>query len=178
MNFLDFLIFAFVGIFIIQGYRKGFIISLATFIALILGIYLAVNFSNFLDGILLKNLKPSRTWLPILSFTLTFLIVVTGVFVVAKLMEKVVNVVGMGFLNCLAGAILGFIKGVVLASILLFIITSVDTGEKWIQKEDKTASFIYHHVTGVFPALMKRFGGSIKFPGTAVILQETDHETR
>jgi len=164
MTFIDFIILSFLVIFIIRGYQKGFIITLATFAALILGVYLAVHFSNYLDGFLLNNFKPSRTWLPILSFTITFLIVVIGVFVVAKLMEKIVDVIGMGFLNHLGGAILGFTKGIIFCSIVLFIVTSMDTKEKWITKEDKQGSFIYRNVSAVFPKLITTFGGEIKFP--------------
>ena len=164
MNFLDLLISVFVIVFIILGYRKGFIISLATFAALILGVYLAVHFSNFMDKFLLENFKPSRSWLPILSFTITFLLVVIGVLLIAKLMEKIVDVIGMSFLNHLCGAILGFVKGVILCSIILFIITSFDPKEKGITREDKKQSLIYRHVTTVFPTLMKTLGGKIKFP--------------
>jgi len=163
MNFLDFLIFAFVALFMIQGFRKGFIISLATFIALALGIYIAVHFSNLLDSLLLENINPSRTWLPILSFTFTFLLVVIGVVLIAKVMEKIVDVIGIGFLNQLGGALLGFIKGVLLVSILLFILTSIDSRGKWIHKEDKANSLVYRRVATVFPSLISMAGGKIKF---------------
>jgi len=164
MNFLDLLIIVFVLVFVILGYRKGFIISLATIAALILGIYLAVNFSNFMDKFLLEYFKPSKTWLPILSFTITFLLVVIGVLIIARLMEKAVDVVGMGFFNHLGGAILGFIKGIVLCSIILFIITSFDPKEKGITREDKKQSLIYRQITKVFPVIVKILGGKIKFP--------------
>ncbi len=164
MNFLDFLILAFTGLFIIQGYQKGFIISLATFIALALGIYIAVNFSNLLDDILLRNLKPSRSWLPILSFTITFIGVVVGILIVAKVMEKIVDVVGIGFLNHLGGALIGLVKGIILVSIVIFIISSFDPKEKWITPEDKSSSLMYHKAMTVFPRLINLAGGKIKFP--------------
>jgi membrane protein required for colicin V production len=132
MNFFDVLILGVVSLFVINGYRKGFIISLATFAALIAGIYIALHCSNYIQGILKENFHPSPTWLPILSFTATFLIVIILVFLVAKLMEKIFDVVGMGFLNKLAGAILGLVKGVIFASIILFIVYSVDKNQKWI----------------------------------------------
>jgi len=164
MVFIDILIIVFILVFVILGYRKGFIISLATIAALILGIYLAVNFSNFMDRFLIEYFKPSRSWLPVLSFTITFLLVVAGVLVIARLMEKVVDVVGMGFFNHLGGAIIGLVKGIVLCSIILFIITSFDPKEKGITREDKQHSLVYSHITKVFPAIIKILGGKIKFP--------------
>ena len=164
MNFYDVLILIIISLFVINGYRKGFIISLATFAALILGIYIAVHFSNLIQGILQENFHPSRTWLPILSFAETFLIVLILVFFVAKLMEKLFDVVGMGFLNKLAGAVLGFIKGVIFASIILFIVYSVDKDQKWITRADKQGSYTMNQVEKVFPKIMNFLGSEIKFP--------------
>ena len=164
MNFIDYSIIIFTILFVINGYRKGIIISLASIIALILGIYAAVYFSNYLDATLMEHLNPSRLWLPILSFTITFMLVVIAILIMAKLAEKVVDVVGFGIINHIGGAVLGFVKGILLISILLFIITSLDPKGKWLTREDKKGSFFYHRVSDVFPRLMKTFGGEIKFP--------------
>jgi len=164
MNFFDILVLGFILLFVINGFRKGFIISLATLFALVLGIYLAVNFSNFTQGALAENFHPSKTWLPILSFILTFLIVAILVLVVAKIMEKMIDLVGMGFINKLAGALLGLLKGVVIASIILFIIFSIDKKQKWITPEDKKGSFTLTRVEQVFPKIMTGLGSSVDFP--------------
>jgi membrane protein required for colicin V production len=164
MNFIDIAILILVTLFIINGYRSGIIISLASIAALVLGIYAAVYFSNYLDAILLEQLHPSRTWLPILSFTFTFLIVVIAILIIAKMAEKVVDVVGLGFFNRIGGALLGLAKGVIVVSILLFIVTSADPKGKWITHQDKKGSYLYSRVSDVFPKLMKTFGGSVKFP--------------
>ncbi len=164
MNFFDVLILGFIVLFAINGFRKGFIISLASLAALVLGIYLAVHFSNYIQVLLDDNFHPSKTWLPILSFIATFLAVVIIVLVVAKVMEKIFDVVGMGFLNKLAGALLGFAKGVVYASIILFIIFSIDKKKKWITAEDRKGSFTINKVEKVFPKIMSTMGSSIHFP--------------
>ncbi len=164
MNFIDYSIIIFTILFVINGYRKGIIISLASIIALILGIYAAVYFSNYLDATLMEHLNPSRFWLPILSFTITFMLVVIAILIMAKLAEKAVDVVGFGIINHIGGAVLGLVKGIILISILLFIITSLDPKGKWLTREDKKGSFFYHRVSDVFPRVMKKFGGEIKFP--------------
>jgi len=164
LNFIDYIILVILVLFLIQGYRKGIIISLASIAALVLGIYIAVHFSNYLDSTLMEHLKPSRKWLPILSFTITFIVVVIVVLLVAKLTEKLVDVVGMGFFNHLGGAVLGLVKGVILISILIFIFTSIDTKGKWLKEQHKKDSYLYSRVSAVFPKLMKTFGGEIKFP--------------
>jgi membrane protein required for colicin V production len=164
MNFIDILILAFIGLFVIYGFRKGFIISLASIVSLVLGIYAAIHFSNYLDAVIMERLEPSKEWLPLLSFTIIFFAVVIVVFIVARLLEKVIDVVGMGFLNRLGGALLGLIKGILLASIILFIVAKADPGQEWITKKDKQDSWLIKNVSAVFPEVMKRLGDEIRFP--------------
>lgn len=165
LNYIDYIILVILVLFLIQGYRKGIIIGLATIAALVLGIYVAVHFSNYLDATLVEHLHPSRKWLPILSFSITFILVVIAVMLVAKLTEKLVDMVGMGFFNRIGGAALGLVKGVIVVSILVFVFTKVDSKGKWLTEKDKQGSFFYSRVAGVFPKLMKTFGGEIRFPG-------------
>jgi membrane protein required for colicin V production len=164
LNYIDYIILVILVLFLIQGYRKGIIIGLATIAALILGIYVSVHFSNYLDATLMEHLHPSRKWLPVISFSTTFILVVIIVMLVAKMTERLVNVVGMGFFDHFGGAVLGLVKGVILISILFFLFNSMDSKEKWLTRKDKQSSYFYTRVAGVFPKLMKTFGGEIKFP--------------
>ncbi len=164
LNNLDYIILAILVLFVILGYRKGIIVGLATIAALILGIYAAVHFSNYLDATLTEHLHPSAKWLPILSFSITFVLVVIIVMIVAKLTEKLVDLVGMGFFNHLGGAVLGLLKGVILVSILMFLFRSLDPNGKWLTEKDKKGSAFYSRTEEVFPRLMKTFGGEIRFP--------------
>ena len=164
MNYLDIIILALVALLVINGAIKGFIISLASLIALVLGIYIAVNFSNYIEVALMDHLHPGRTWLPILSFTITFLIVVIVVMLLAKALEKLVDLVGMGILNHIFGGIFGLVKGILLVSVLLFIISGFDPKERLIKPKVKQESMLYGYANQVFPFMMKLFGGEIRFP--------------
>lgn len=164
MNLVDLILLAFFAVFVIGGYRKGIIVGLSTIAALILGIYAAIHFSNFLNAILAEWFNPSQNALPVLSFIFTFLLVVIGVILIARLTEKFADVIGLGFFNRLGGAILGLIKGVILASLILFFLAFVDPKEGFITAKDKQGSYLYTKVASVFPKMMKLFGGEIKFP--------------
>lgn len=164
MNILDIILLCFVALLLVNGIRKGFIISLASLVALIAGIYCAVHFSNYISDILIQHVHPSRTWLPILSFILTFLIVVILIMLLAKGLEKLIELVGMGFFNRLFGAIFGLLKGILYASIILFIIQSTDLQEKLIPRKSKEESLFYKPVAMIFPTMMKIFGVEIRFP--------------
>jgi membrane protein required for colicin V production len=164
MNFIDYILLIITALFMILGYRKGIIISLATIVALLLGIYASAHFSNYLDGVLLEHLKPSQKWLPILSFSFTFLLVLVGVLLVGKLVEKLVDVAGLGFVNRLLGALLGGVKGILLASVLFFIVVHVDDEGKWLMEKHKQESYFYRQVAGIVPSIMELAGGRITLP--------------
>jgi membrane protein required for colicin V production len=155
MNWLDIVILCILGILVINGIRKGFILSLATLIALALGIWAAIHFSGYLSNFLLKTFHPSGSWLTILSFTLTFLGVVIGVILLAKLLEKAVKTAGLGLANRLAGGLFGLIKGILGVSALLFILVVFDSKATLINQKTKEGSFCYGYIKMVFPVYSK-----------------------
>jgi membrane protein required for colicin V production len=163
MGVLDIIVLCLIGLLVFNGIRKGFIISLASLVELGLGIFAAVYFSNYIEKILSDNLHPSGSWLPILSFALTFLVVVIIVMLIGKALEKMVDLVGMGILNHIFGGIFGLLKGVLFVSVLLFVITAMDPKEKLITRKVKQESLVYRYVSKAFPYMIKVSGGEIRF---------------
>ncbi len=151
MNYLDIIILCILGILMINGIRKGFILSLATLIALVLGIWAALHFSGFMSDFLIKTFHPTGTWLTILSYALTFLVVVLVVILIARLLEKVVKTVGLGLTNRIIGGLFGLLKGIVGVSFLLFILVHFDPNENLITKKTKETSRCYPYIERVFP---------------------------
>jgi membrane protein required for colicin V production len=141
---------------VFNGIRKGFIHSLATLIALVLGIWAAIHFSSYMSNFLNSTFHPSGNWLVILSYVLTFLVVVIAVIIVGKLLEKVVKTVGLGIPNRIIGGIFGLVKGILGVTILLFIIVHFDPKEKLITKKTRETSICYPYAEKVFP-LYTRF---------------------
>jgi len=164
MQVIDIVILVFAALMVILGFRKGFIISLATLIALVLGIYAAVYFSHFASELLKRWFDISSVYLPMISFTVTFLAVLIIILLIGKLIEKLVDVVGIGFLNHIAGAILGLVKTILILSVVFFLISIADTNKKVITTEAKEKSIFYQYIEPVFPAIMKFTGTEIKVP--------------
>ena len=151
MNYLDIIIFCILGFLVINGIRKGFILSLATLVALVLGIWAAIHFSGYMSNLLVKTFHPSGNWLSILSYVLTFLLVVIGVIIIAKLLEKVVKTVGLGLANRVIGGLFGLLKGILGVTVLLFIIVHFDPKGKVITRKTKETSICYPYIEKVFP---------------------------
>lgn len=155
MNALDIAVFVLVGLLVFNGVRKGIIISLATLIGLLLGLYAAIHFSNYTTKFLTEHFQASASWLPILSFTITFMVVIFLVILIGKVIEKMVSIAGMGLLNHLLGGVLGLIKGIIFVSVVLFIITSFDVKERLITPKVKKESLVYQQFAKVFPKMVE-----------------------
>jgi len=165
MNWIDIVILCFILLMLILGIKKGLIIGLASFVALVLGIYAAVHFTNWVDKLLTDHLGWNGHWLPVISFAIIFLLVVIAVMLLAKGLEKLLKLVGIGFLNRLFGGIFGILIAVFILSVIIFIFNHADPGEKIIHKSAKENSVLYSYVEKAFPFLMKTCGGTIRFPG-------------
>ena len=164
MNTLDIVILAVTALFTLLGLKKGFIISLATLGGLFLGDLRRPALLQFLFRDHWKTFHPSSSWLPALSFSLTFLAVLIGVYIIGKMVEKAVDMTGMGIINHIAGAILGLAKGVILLSVVFYLITISDPGEKMISHQAKSGSLFYSPVLNVFPSIMKILRVELKLP--------------
>jgi len=151
MNIIDIIFIIPIIWFAYQGFKRGLIIELASLAALILGIYAALYFSYYAENFLVNNMNMDTEYVSIIAFIITFLIVVIIVYFVGKILEKVVNMVALGFLNKTAGALFGILKAAVLISIVLLIINNFN--DKFISKEKKENSFLYAPIAGIAPLL-------------------------
>jgi membrane protein required for colicin V production len=153
INLLDILILIPLLLFAWQGYRKGFIIEVATLIALLLGIYFALHFSDYAASLLTQHFTIDEKYLAVISFIVTFIVVVIVVIAVGKIVQKFIDLLLLGFLNKLEGAVFGALKGALLISILLVIINYFDTGSSLIKEEQKQQSVLYQPVASFAPWL-------------------------
>lgn len=151
MNFLDIIFIIPIIWFAYQGFKRGLIIELASLVALILGIYAALYFSFYAENFLTKNMSMDSDYVPTVAFIITFLIVVIIVYFIGKILEKVISMVALGFLNKMAGGFFGILKAAVLISIVLLIINNFS--EKFISKEKKENSFLYAPIAGIAPLI-------------------------
>lgn len=114
-----------------------------TLIALGLGIYLAIRFSDMLSAYAIKEYDLNTEFLPILSFSMIFIAVVIAVHFIGKGLEKIVNMVAMKLVNKLAGALFGLLRTALIMSVLLTIINAFDAQAPIVPKDIKKDSLLY-----------------------------------
>ncbi len=155
MNFLDIIIIIPSVWYAFKGFQKGLVFELAGIVALVVGTYISINFSNKVS--LWLNL--SGQYVQIISFIITFAIVIILVFLIAKLIEKIVKLVLPDILNNFAGAILGAFKVLLILGIVLYFINSYDKNELIIRKDVKENSLLYKPLSQfseiIFPEFQK-----------------------
>ena len=149
MNYLDIICLIPMLWGLYKGFTKGFIIEIASLIALGLGIWGAIHFSDVTGVWLQEQFSMESEYMPVIAFIVTFVGIVAGVFLLAKLLERVVNLVAMKFLNKLAGAAFGALKFGLIVSVLLVLVDGLDQRLDFIAEEDKEASYLYGPVMGI-----------------------------
>lgn len=151
MNIIDIVLIIPIAWLAYRGFKKGLIIELASLAALILGIYAALYFSGIVADFLTNNLNIQTDYLSIISFIITFIGVVILVHFLGKLLEKIINMVALGFINKLFGAVFGILKAAILLSIIILILNHFNS--KLISEEKKESSFLYNPISDIAPLL-------------------------
>jgi len=133
-----------------RGFRRGLILELASLVGLLLGIFAGWKFSHFASAFLQSELEIQSEHLPILSFALTFLVVVLLVFLLGKVLERIIKLMALSMLNKLAGLLFSSLKVVVIISVLLVIIMQFNSDFEWIDQEglEKSQAFKILHDLG------------------------------
>ena len=137
-----------------NGYTKGLIIQMASLLALILGVYGAIMFSNLTQGILTSNFQIDNKYIPIISFATTFIAIVIAVHFLGKVLEKSINMIALGLFNKLLGAVFGLLKVALLLSALIFVFEGLDKQFSLIPQDAKSKSVLYRPMSKLIPAIV------------------------
>ena len=132
-----------------KGFKNGFIIEVATLIALAIGTWGALHFSGFVTEWLKITMHWEFKHLHVLAFAITFLAIVIAIYFGAKLLESVIKIAALGIFNRIAGAIFGTTKYFLLLSVVLIIINKADKRQHFLNEGTKRDSFFFTPLTSV-----------------------------
>lgn len=155
MNYIDIIIIILLIFAAISGFSKGLIAELVSLAALILGIWGAIRFSGITSEFLIDNFNVGTEHLKIISFIVTFVVIVILVHIVGNVIHKMVETVMLGPVNKLAGMVFGVLKSALILSVILVIFDKIDSDVEIISPETKAKSKLYgpihHFAPSVFP---------------------------
>ncbi len=146
MNFIDIIILIPLIYAAWKGFSKGFIIEVFTLLALFVGLYAGIHFSDYTANWLKETFEWNSPYLPTVSFTLTFLAVGAMVYFAGKMIEQVVRVVQLSLVNKFFGMLFGLIKMLYIVSVFLILIESYDEKSDFFPETTKENSLLYKPV--------------------------------
>lgn len=154
MNYIDIIIAIPLLWGLYKGFTKGIILEAATLIALGLAIWGAVKFHDFVTVWMRESLNWTSKYMPVISFALIFIGVLVLVFAIAKLLEKIIKAVALGFLNKLAGGVFGILKFGLILSVIIFLLNAIEKNYSFIPPDIKNKSVLYEPVGKIAPLII------------------------
>lgn len=106
--------------FVFKDYSSGLIVSLFRFLGLLLGIILSVKYGYFITEFLINKLSVNEGISQFIGYLIVFIIVLIIVQIIGNLLKSTMNIILLGWLDKVGGAILGFAKASILISILFW----------------------------------------------------------
>lgn len=150
MTFLDFCVLIPLCWYGFKGFKNGLIYEVASIVALILGVIIARHFSSAV-AMLLPNVMFAQA----IAFIILFVSVVLLVHVAAKAITNIIKLIIPDAVDHLFGLLFGVCKVLIVCSVVLFLLQTVDRRELLLKKEIKEKSVTYKYVEPIAP---KAFG--------------------
>jgi membrane protein required for colicin V production len=123
MNFFDIIVIVILGYCLIRGIFRGLVKELSSIIGVFGGFYAAYTYYPVLA-------KPLSKWIANAGYLniLSFLIIFCGVFIIISILGIIINyllkIVFLGWLDRVTGAMFGAMKGILIVSVLLIALTA------------------------------------------------------
>jgi len=159
MIVVDLLIAVLLGYALFKGLQKGLIVSVISLIALIAGIYFSFQFSFFISEILQQNTQWNPNAIMVSAFFITFLLILVLLFLLGKILTKLVDAVALGFMNKLAGAAFEGLKMILIISVFLNLFQKINYNSLFVSEKKLEESVFYHPLKEVsktiFPLMDK-----------------------
>ena len=157
MNTFDIIIAALLIFGFIRGLLKGLFVEVASLVALIAGVYGAIHFSYFVGNFLAEKVSWDERYITIVSFAITFAIIVLVIALLGKMLTKVADFAALGLLNKLLGGVFGALKIGLILSIILLVFTKLNNTIPFISDEQKDDAILYEPVKNLAPTLFPNF---------------------
>jgi membrane protein required for colicin V production len=153
MTWLDWAIVIVLAASVVGGFAQGFFRTACSLVGLILGLSLAAWNYGRVAAVFLPAVR-----VPAIADAIGFFLIALVVMALANLagnfLGKALNWLGLGCLDMIAGAVLGFFQGVVLVTIILLVIVAFFPRQPWLTRSELPRQFFgaLHLSTQMTPA--------------------------
>lgn len=151
MNYFDIITGIILILAIIKGLKNGLIIELSSLAALVLGLFGAIKFSNITESYLVEHIDSA--YIGIIAFITTFVLIVVGIHLLAKAIDKLVKAIALGMVNRVLGAIFSVLKYAFIISVVLAILGSFERSFSIIPESQRDTSHLYEPLRSIAPSV-------------------------
>ena len=155
MNYLDIIIVIPLLYGLIKGFSNGLVKEITSLLGLIIGVYVAINFSSYLYPKFTEFLGGYEKFVPIITFTTLFIVSILAIRLLGNILDKLTRLLALGIISRILGSIFGVLKIIVLFSFLLFVLTEHELINRQIQKESVLLSPIQDVSVLIIPKINK-----------------------
>ena len=163
MNILDAIILIALIPAIIQGLRKGFISQAISIISVIAGIWASARFANMVTAWVSQYITASEQILKIIAFALILVIVFIILGVLGKLLEGVLKLVMLGWVNKLLGVVFSLFKTFLIIGLVIIAFNALNNSFGIIKPEVISDSVLYEPVKSLADAIFPYIKSMLTF---------------
>ena len=146
---------------IVIGLKDGFVRQLVALGSIVLGLFLSIKFSDMVGQWLMERWHLEPFWIKVISFSAIFIVVALLLNLLGKLIEKVIKITMLGWLNRLLGLALALVACALIVGTLIYMVNSANDLLQFLPEEKIAESRFYrpllHMVEVVFPYLKSLF---------------------
>ena len=157
MSIVDILILIPLGYAAWKGFQHGIIIEVFTLLALLVGIYAGIHFSDVTANWMKNSLGWDSEYLPAIAFTITFLGIGAMVYFAGKMIEQFVKITNLTPINKAFGIVFAVLKMTYFVSVFFVLLESYDEKGDFLPPSMKEKSLLYNPIlkisTTTIPAL-------------------------
>ncbi len=161
MGLIDIILGGFLIYGLIRGLWRGFFVELASLLALFIGIFVTIKFSYLMKSLIESHVHWSPKSIQITAFALTFILVVVGIYLLAKFFTTLANFASLGLINKFGGGVFGVIRMVLILSVSLNLFQKVNDNNTFSDKVTLEKSLFFYPIikvsTFIYPMLGEWF---------------------
>lgn len=143
------LVDVFLGVFLIYGFirglYRGFVLEVASILALILGGWGAMRFSGYAVEWIGSVVELDMQSVRVISLVLTFLIIAISIGILGKIITSFLKIVALGGINSIFGGIFGVLKWGILMGLFLVFAQKLGFDFNFLDENTKT-SYIFPQI--------------------------------
>jgi len=155
MNGLDWALIALLGFAAVRGFFRGFVVEIASLVAVILGIWIAAHYNARVAAWVGLDAQHE-----VISFISTFLGVLIIVHLLAKLVTKAMDMAMLGLPNKVAGTLFGALRSAFILSVALNILMARVEVSGVVSQQTLDGSKLYRPLRAFAPFIIPALGDS------------------